>query len=685
MTAIIILNWNNANDTIHCLSSLTKAAGEFCVYVVDNGSTDDSLQRINEWVENNRSIKVLVIPLDKNYGFAVGNNKGIAIASGSNPDSYLLLNNDTEVCPDFLVSLDDFAKKHPQYKVLTPLIHLFYDKEKIWNAGGRIKWGFRKYYYAGQKREDIKEKEFLNISFITGCALYFLPSVLNNKGEIFTERFFFGEEDFEFSLRMAKNNVPMACVLSSKIYHKVGTSIDAKKLPGKTYIYYLNRFINVRKHYGKFFYLLWSLLYKSYIKRTLEKNGCPKVYISKFVESIYRDAKVRESVSAEDFKTALAKGWNGKMKTEKKRIMILSDSSSDHTKRWVKSIADRGNVVALFSLNIQDSDYYHNLGNVKLYAYDVYGRLKDKRKNGAFEKINYLKTILKLRHHISEFEPDIVHAHYATSYGMLGVLSGFRPLIISLWGSDAYLFPKVSCIHREILKFNLSKADKILSTSHCMAQEVAQYTDKEITVTPFGVDIDKFAYKRIEKQDDEIIIGTVKTLLYIYGLDVLIDAFSIVVRNNPTLNLRLYIAGDGIELNNLRKLVEKLSLLDRVVFLGRISNDSVPEFLSRMYIYVALSRSDSESFGVAVVEAMSCGVPVVVSDADGFKEVVPNGVAGYVVPKNNAELAAERIMQLLSDKELVKKMGEAGRRHVIENYTWSSSVDKMIDVYDSIL
>lgn len=218
-----------------------------------------------------------------------------------------------------------------------------------------------------------------------------------------------------------------------------------------------------------------------------------------------------------------------------------------------------------------------------------------------------------------------------------------------------------------------------------MAQEVAQYTDKEITVTPFGVDIDKFAYKRIEKQDDEIIIGTVKTLLPIYGLDVLIDAFSIVVRNNPTLNLRLYIAGDGIELNNLRKQVEKLSLLDRVVFLGRISNDSVPEFLSRMYVYVALSRSDSESFGVAVVEAMSCGVPVVVSDADGFKEVVPNGVAGYVVPKNNAELAAERIMQLLSDKELVKKMGEAGRRHVIENYTWSSSVDKMIDVYDSIL
>ena len=178
-----------------------------------------------------------------------------------------------------------------------------------------------------------------------------------------------------------------------------------------------------------------------------------------------------------------------------------------------------------------------------------------------------------------------------------------------------------------------------------MAREVAQYTKKDITVTPFGVDVDKFKPISQTTDKDVITIGTVKTLSYIYGIDTLIDAFAIVVDRCRGMNLRLNIAGDGTELENLKAQTERLSLTDKVNFLGRIPNDSVPEFLSQLDVYAALSRSDSESFGVAVVEAMSCAVPVVVADADGFKEVVPDGVAGYVVPKNNAQAAADRMME----------------------------------------
>ena len=87
MTAIIILNWNNANDTISCLDSLVNSKGDFRVYLVDNGSVDNSLSQLEYWVKNHQEIDVVLIPLDKNYGFASGNNKGIAIASKDNPDS----------------------------------------------------------------------------------------------------------------------------------------------------------------------------------------------------------------------------------------------------------------------------------------------------------------------------------------------------------------------------------------------------------------------------------------------------------------------------------------------------------------------------------------------------------------------------------------------------------------------
>ena len=75
MTAIIILNWNGADDTLACLDSLLKAEGDFRVYVVDNGSTDDSLQRIRAWLDAHDGFDAQLVPLDKNYGFARGNNQ----------------------------------------------------------------------------------------------------------------------------------------------------------------------------------------------------------------------------------------------------------------------------------------------------------------------------------------------------------------------------------------------------------------------------------------------------------------------------------------------------------------------------------------------------------------------------------------------------------------------------------
>lgn len=683
MVAIIILNWNGAKDTLPCLDSLSKAKGDFCIYVVDNGSTDDSLRRIETWAHEHPETSMRIIPLDRNYGFAKGNNMGIAVARCDSPDAYLLLNNDTEVEPDFLVRLLAFAELHPEYKVLTPLIFLHGDKERIWNAGGRFKWGKRRYFYSNCTSADIKEKDFISVTFATGCALYFTPSLLDNEGRLFTENFFFGEEDCELSIRMARQHVKMACVLDSRIYHKVGSAIDPASIPGKLYIYYLNRLINVRQSYGLPFYYLFRLISLPMFRRGLRMNGCPRVFMNGFIKRLFNDSRVKENVTGEDFTVALGTGWSGKPKGIR-RVLILADSSSDHTKRWVKATADRGHVVALFSLNVKDAAFYKDIDGVEVYTNDIFGKLKDKKTNGTFEKLNYLKPLFYLKRCVREFRPDIVHAHYATSYGLLGVLSGFHPLIISLWGSDAYLFPKVSPIHRWLLEYNFSKADYILSTSHCMAREVSKYTAKKITVTPFGVDENRFAPLAEKSTCKELVIGTVKELSAIYGIDTLIDAFAMVVAENPHLNMRLVIAGDGAERQNLEKQAKELGVEEKVTFLGRIPNNEVAEFLAHTDVYAALSRSDSESFGVAVVEAMSCGVPVVVSDADGFKEVVPDGIAGFVVGRNDATSAAARISYLLNNNEKAVEMGKAGRRHVLDCYTWTKSVDIMMDVYRPI-
>jgi glycosyltransferase involved in cell wall biosynthesis len=103
----------------------------------------------------------------------------------------------------------------------------------------------------------------------------------------------------------------------------------------------------------------------------------------------------------------------------------------------------------------------------------------------------------------------------------------------------------------------------------------------------------------------------------------------------------------------------------------------VPKILARFDIYVALSRLDSESFGVAILEASACGLPVVVSDADGPAEVVANGVTGRIIQRDNAELAGEAVADLVCDFEKRCKMGLAGRAHVVERYSWSHCIQVM--------
>ncbi len=307
MTAIIVLNWNGTDDTLACLESLTKAEGHFCVYVVDNGSSDDSLTRIGAWIEGHGEMDVRLVPLDRNYGFARGNNMGIAVARQDNPDSYLLLNNDTEVRPDFLVRLQAFSKRSPQYRILTPKINYFYDKQKIWNCGGKLSFGFRKYHYAGQSNSAVRETDYIPISFVTGCALFFYPELLDEQGRLLTERFFFGEEDFELSLRMKEKNVAMACVLDSLIYHKVGATVGKTQGVSKYYMHYLNRFIDVRLHFGAVKYAVWKLLNLPFVVRCFYRSTQSVSVTYRLLTRLFRDAKSKDSVTQDDFNRLVLK------------------------------------------------------------------------------------------------------------------------------------------------------------------------------------------------------------------------------------------------------------------------------------------------------------------------------------------------------------------------------------------
>ena len=363
------------------------------------------------------------------------------------------------------------------------------------------------------------------------------------------------------------------------------------------------------------------------------------------------------------------------------KILFLSDGSSIHTKRWVNSIVERGETIRLFSLKpVNKADYPSE--NFSFTEFNLQKRF------GSLSKINYLKVLPQLKKVIREFKPDILHAHFATSYGLLGALSGFHPFILSVWGSDVFDFPKKSFLHRSVLEYNLKKADKILSTSHVMAVETKNYTDKEIEVTPFGIDTVKFAPEKAERaaltpfSEEDIVVGTIKLLEDKYGINYLIEAFSTVAKKHPELPLKLLIVGDGSERKNLESLTEKLEIKAKVYFAGMADYSKVPYFNNVLDVYAALSNY--ESFGVAIIEAQSCGKPVVVSNVGGLPEVVEDGVTGFVVERKDAAAAAEKLEKLVLDADLRERMGSAGRERVLRLYDWNENVTQMMEIYNKI-
>lgn len=126
-------------------------------------------------------------------------------------------------------------------------------------------------------------------------------------------------------------------------------------------------------------------------------------------------------------------------------------------------------------------------------------------------------------------------------------------------------------------------------------------------------------------------------------------------------------------------------MADIVNFVGQVRHDQVPEELAHLDIYVALSRLDSESFGVSIIEAGAAGRPVVVSDAGGLPEVTVDGVTGFVVPRDNPSAAAAAMERLVLDSSLRYQMGRAGQAHVSKHYSWDSSVLAMLAVYEETI
>lgn len=366
------------------------------------------------------------------------------------------------------------------------------------------------------------------------------------------------------------------------------------------------------------------------------------------------------------------------------KVVLLSNGNSIHTARWANSLTVRGHDVYLL----------YNKGHApKVHPID--GRVKQIQLKFS-GKIGYYLNGISVNKLLKKINPDVVNAHYASGYGTLARMAKARKLVLSVWGSDVYDFPNESIIKNVILKKNVKYADILASTSYCMAKQLKKVMgdeNLEVFVTPFGVDTKLFDSDKFSKKNsNDIILGIIKSLQPKYGIDVFIESVGVLLKRlyerqlkDIAQRIKVEIYGDGEQKEELINRVNELSMTKIVSFIDRIPNSQVPERISRFSVFCATSVLNSESFGVSVVEAMAMKVPVVVSDVDGYKEVVEDKKTGIIVKRGNIEELAEALETMVLDEELRKELGENGRRRVEKLYNWDDNVTIMEKLYERVI
>lgn len=289
---------------------------------------------------------------------------------------------------------------------------------------------------------------------------------------------------------------------------------------------------------------------------------------------------------------------------------------------------------------------------------------------------------------------DIVHAHsppplsayYAAracrATGVPFALTYHCDLEIPIPGGSAI----VETYRRTLGRASVKTADAIIATTRTYAQTSRSLWDRaEVDVIPNMVDAERFdpngrggldvrARHRIGDAPIALFVGR---LTHHKGVDDFIRAAQWTA---PVVHL---VVGDGPRREALEAMARELPR-GRVVFAGRVDRDDLPAYYRAAAVGVLPSTSRLEAFGIAALECMASGRPVIVADIPGVSEVLEPGVSGLTAEPLDAEGLAEKIRRLALDPELAATMGKAARERVLTNFTLPRVVDQLLEVYGRI-
>jgi N-acetyl-alpha-D-glucosaminyl L-malate synthase BshA len=282
---------------------------------------------------------------------------------------------------------------------------------------------------------------------------------------------------------------------------------------------------------------------------------------------------------------------------------------------------------------------------------------------------------------------DVLHVHYAIPHASAAVMAKnilategiYIPIVTTLHGTDITLVGKDKSFE-PVVSYSLNQSNGVTAVSDSLKQDTYEHfkVTRPITVIPNFIDFDRFSkqakehFKKAVSPNGEKIMIHTSNFRKVKRVEDVVRVFGKV---RAKMNVKLLLVGDGPERQNIEQLCRDLKLCEGISFLGK--QDAVEEVLSIGDLF--LMPSETESFGLAALEAMACEVPVVSSNAGGIPELNIDGKTGFMCNVGDVDTMAEKALYILSDEDRLKTFKHNARQRALEFH-----IDKIVPQYEKM-
>jgi glycosyltransferase involved in cell wall biosynthesis len=290
---------------------------------------------------------------------------------------------------------------------------------------------------------------------------------------------------------------------------------------------------------------------------------------------------------------------------------------------------------------------------------------------------------------LSEFKPDIIHTGYVWQVGILAALRNFHPHLSMPWGSDILTEPDESFIKKKLVAKVMKQSDHIQCDADFVKQKIISdygLPKEKITVFPWGIDLKLFkkedkqsARSRLNIDSNKFVVIYNRHLEPVYGVNDLLEGFKEFAADKE--DVLLLMLSEGSQRNTAVKFIAENKLEEKVNLVGRVVNSELPVFLSSADVYISTSLSDGSS--LSLLEAMACGLGIIVTDVPAIKEWVGKD-NGMIVKRKNPPEIANALNSYYSNRELINKHALANIEIAKERADWDKNYLKLKDIYKKL-